>query len=277
MSGAHAQVPREHSIPSCFDQLREYAPRAGYSDLTVIIDQTTFMDARLRQIVRETVDRLIKPGTNVTVAVFSAYLQGRYLDVLASGQIELPIEPKQRDFVPKRELRQSDQCLNDQLVFGRRLVAKTLDAAFAAGDPDIVRSDVLSALRDLSRRVGDSPVSTKIVIVVSDMLENSTITSFYQASRLRRIKPEVELQKAAESGIKADFLGARVFVIGAGAVSEKSADANSYRDPRAMLALEDFWRRWFALNHAELVEFGRPTPLVEINWPTRGVPASDGR
>jgi hypothetical protein len=263
---ASSQLPRDHAIPSCYDDLQEYAPRTALGDLTVVIDQTNYLDPRLRQIIRETVDRLIKPGTNVSIATFSAYLQGRYLDVLISGQVEAPIDAKRRDFVSKRELRQNDQCLSDQLVFARRLAAKTLDAAFLGIDPNIEKSDILVALRDLSRRVGEAPVDGRMVIVVSDMLENSSISSFYQASRIRHLDPDAELRRAATAGIKANFLGARIFVIGAGGVSDRSADGRSYRDPRAMLALEEFWRRWFAASHAELVEFGKPTPLVKIDW-----------
>jgi hypothetical protein len=270
-----AQTTRDHAIPTCYEQLHEYQPHATLGDLTVLIDQTTYMDARLRQIVRESVDRLIEPGTRLSIATFSAYMQGRYLDVQIAGDVELPIDAHQRDFVPKRELRQNDQCLADQLTFARRLAAKTLDAAFTASDPNIARSDILAALHDIGERLNETPVAPKTVILVSDMLENSSITSFYQGSRLRAIDPQAELKKVATAGIQADFIGARVYVIGAGAVSEKSADARSYRDPRAMLALEDFWRRWFAASHAEVVEFGKPMPLVEIRWNTPGT-ASGG-
>jgi len=265
-AGASPPAPHDQAIPGCYDQLREYAPHAATSDLTVVVDQTAYLDARLRQIVHETVDRLVQPGTSVSIAVFSGYLQGHYLDVLISGQVEPPIDIRQRDFVSKRELRQNDQCLEDQLAFARRLVGKSLDAAFKGIDPGIARSDILVALRDLSRRVGDAPAGRRIVIVVSDMLENSSISSFYHDNRLRQIDPDAEMKKAAATGIKADFAGARVFVIGGGGVSDRSSDDRSYRDPRAMLALEEFWRRWFAASRAELVEFGKPTPMVKIDW-----------
>jgi hypothetical protein len=273
-AAAHAQGPRDHAIPSCYEQLREYAPRGSLGSLTVIIDQTTYLDARLRQIVRETVGRLVKPGTSVSIAVFSAYLQGRYLDVLVSGQVESPIAPKQRDFVPKRQLLQTDQCLEQQLLFARRLMEKTIDSAFAASDPNLAKSDILAALHDVSRHVAASSGDGRIVIVVSDMLENSSITSFYQAGRLRLIDPEGELRRVASAGIAADFYGAKVFVIGAGAAPGKSSDERSYRDPRGMLALESFWRRWFAAGKGELVEFGKPTPLREITWHVPGLAAN---
>jgi hypothetical protein len=272
-----AQTARDHAIPSCYDQLREYAPRIPLGDLTVLIDQTAYLDARLRQIVRETVDRLLRPGVNLSIATFSAYLQGRYLDVLVSGLAEAPIDARQRDFVSKRDLRQNEECLSDQLVFARRLAAKSLDAAFEGIDPNIPRSDIFAALRDLSRRVDNAPANARIVIVVSDMLENSSITSFYQAGRLRTIDVSAELRKVAAAGIRADFHEAQVFVIGAGGISERSSDDRSYRDPHALLALEEFWRRWFAASHAELIEFGKPTPLIRIDWKANDLPAVPSR
>jgi hypothetical protein len=273
--GARAPAPRDQAIPSCYEQLREVAPRAPGADLTVVIDQTAFLDKRLRQIVRETVDGLVRPGTNVSVAVFSAYLQGRYLDVLVSGTVEAPIEARQRDFVSKRDLRQSDQCLADQLAFARQLVARSLDTAFGGIDPGIVRSDILVAMRDLSRRVGESSAGRRMVLLVSDMLENSSISSFYHDNRLRQIDVDAELRHARAAGIRADFAGARVFVIGAGGVSDRASDDRSYRDPRAMLSLEDFWRRWFADSHADLVEFGKPTPMIRVGWGPGGPAGTD--
>ena len=270
--GAAKPTTRDHAIPSCYEQLRDVRPHETLGDLTVLIDQTTYIDARVRQIVHESVDRLIEPGTRLSIATFSAYIQGRYLDVLAAGEVELPIDARSRDFVPKRDLRENDQCLADQLVFARKLAAKTLDAAFAGTDPGIARSDILSALHDIGDRLAAEPPAPKTVILVSDMLENSSITSFYQGSKLRSIDPKAELKKVDAAGIQADFGGARLYVIGAGAVSDTAADARSYRDPRAMMALEDFWRRWFAASHADVIEFGKPMPLVEIRWSTPGAP-----
>jgi len=256
---------RTNAIPTCYEQLREYAPVADRGDLTVVIDQTAYLDTRLRDIVQETVARLVQPGTRVSIATFSGYLQGRYLDVLFSGRVEAPLAGAQRDFVSKRDLRQNDACLADQLVYARRMVARGLASAFSGIDPNVERSDILAALQDLGRRVSDARGANRMVIVVSDMLENSSITSFYQSNHLRRVDPDVELRKVATAGIKAGFHGARVVVIGAGGVSS-AASGQSYRDPRAMLALEAFWRRWFEASQAELVEFGKPTPLVDIVW-----------
>lgn len=265
-SGAVPLTPRDNSIPSCFEHLREHATRTLPYDLTVVVDQTTVLDNRLRQIVAESVERLLRPGTSVTVVTFSAYLGSRYLDVVVSGRIEQRIVGKRRDYLPKRQLQQSDQCLDEQMTFAHRLVAKALDSAFAASDGRLARSDILAALHDLSRRVGETPAQQRMVLLVSDMLENSSITSFYQRGQLRVINPAAEMKRVAGSGIRADFGGARFVVIGAGLAGSSGSGEPAYRDPRAMLALEEFWRRWLADSNAALVEFGKPTPLTELRW-----------
>jgi hypothetical protein len=257
---------REHAIPSCYDELPGHAPAPATRALTVVIDQTTFTDPRLRRIVHETVARLLRPGMRVSVATFSAFAQGRYLDVVTAGRIESPVTGRARDAVPKRQLLRSDECLGDQFVFARRLVARAIDDAFSGSDPRLAQSDILAALHDLGRRVGAEGDGERLVVLVSDMLENSSVTSFYAGNRLRRIEPVEELRRADAAGLRPDFHGARVVVIGAGAVSDRAADASSYRDPRALLALEAFWRSWLAAAGADLVEFGKPTPLVEVRW-----------
>lgn len=265
---AHGQVSREHAIPSCYEDLAEYAPREAPGDLTVMIDQTAYLDAQLRRVVHEAVERLIRPGTRVTIVAFSAYTPGRYLDVLASGLVEYPISGSTRDWVSKRRLKDNDQCLDDQLEFARKLVARAIDRAFARSDVRLPKSDILAALSGISRRYGNAPGGGRIVILASDMMENSSITSFYRGNQLRPIDPDAELKRVSASGLRADFHGARVFVIGAGAVDAMAPTAQSgaYDDPRTLLKLEEFWRRWLGASHAELVEFGTPEPLVEITW-----------
>jgi hypothetical protein len=263
---AFGQGRREHAIPTCFDRIKSRDAGRHPDELTIVIDQTALLDERLRMIVLENVDRLIRPGTRVSVAAFSGYMPGRYLDILVSGLIEAPISGRERDFVPKRELRESDQCLSEQLEFARRLVAATIRKAFAASDPGLPNSEILAALRDLGSRRGEPGPAERMLILVSDMLENSPVTSFYKANRPRVIEPGVELHHAIESGMTANFHGERVFVIGAGFEPGGTPEANAARDSRSVQRLEEFWRRWFQVSGAEVIDFAKPAPLEEISW-----------
>jgi hypothetical protein len=264
---AGAQTRREHAIPTCFDRIRGAETPQKADELTIVIDQTALLDERLRMIVLENVDRLIRPGTQVSVAAFSGYMPGRYLDILVSGRVEAPISGRERDFVPKRDLRESDQCLSEQLEFARRLVATTIRKAFAASDPGLPNSEILAALRGLGSRRGDpGGPSERMLIVVSDMLENSPLTSFYRANRPRVIDPDAELHRAIAAGMTANFHGERVFVIGAGFEPGGTPEAHAAPDSRAVQRLEEFWRRWFQVSGAELVDFAKPAPLEEITW-----------
>lgn len=62
----------------------------------------------------------------------------------------------------------------------------------------------------------------------------------------------------------ADFGGAKVYVMGAGLVSEQGKAKGVYRDPKMMQALKAFWTEWFKRSNAELVEFGMPEMLGSI-------------
>ena len=102
----------------------------------------------------------------------------------------------------------------------------------------------------------------RIVLVVSDMLENSSISSFYQRQAVRLISPQAELAKVEKESLFGDFGGVRVHVFGAGLVSEGAGPKDGvYRDPRTMQALERFWAEYFARSGAVLEQFGKPELL----------------
>jgi hypothetical protein len=124
------------------------------------------------------------------------------------------------------------------------------------------------SLKELSSRIRQSTAREKIVFLVSDMLENSGISSFYASKNVRAIEPAVELKKAQEAQVVGDFGGARVFVLGAGLVQGnaggKNKDIGVYRNPKAMSALRQFWDTYFEASHAVLAEFGAPALLSPV-------------
>jgi len=124
----------------------------------------------------------------------------------------------------------------------------------------------MASIKDLSQRVRVSVAKEKIVFIVSDMLENSSISSFYSASNLRLIDPAQELRKAQAAQMIGDFNGARVFVLGAGIVGEntKQPGKTPYRDPKAISALREFWISLLSHSNATVVEFGAPSLLSAV-------------
>lgn len=258
-----------NDIPSCYaaNKLKIAAP-SSQTEVFVMVDQTTPLDASLQDSVRENLDRLIKPGAAFVIASFSSFSQGRYLEVMSAGTLEGPIDDKARDDISVKLLRGFDACMAGQSDFGRKSAAMALNKAMADSSPELAKSDVLGSLKELSARVKQSGARDKIVFVVSDMLENSGITSFYASKNVRAIDPSAELKKAQDSRVIGNFGDARVFVLGAGLVQAnaggKNTDSGVYRNPKTISLLRQFWENYFEASHAKLVEFGAPALLSPV-------------
>jgi hypothetical protein len=258
-----------NDIPSCYaaNKMKQVPPTTE-TEVFVLIDQTTPLDDGLQSSVRENAGRLIKPGSSFVVASFSSFGQGRYLEVLSAGTLEANISAAQRDEISVKLLRNFDTCLAGQLDYGRKSAATALNKALSGTSPEFAKSDVMGSLKELSSRIRQSTAPDKIVFLVSDMLENSGVASFYANKNVRAIEPAVEMKKAQEAQVLGDFGGARVFVLGAGLVQEnaggKNKDSGVYRSPKTMASLRQFWEAYFEASHAKLAEFGAPALLSPV-------------
>ncbi len=264
-----AQAGVDNDIPSCYlANKMKLAPPPAETEVFVLIDQTTPLDTGLQDSVRENTGRLIKAGSSFVIASFSSFGQGRYLEVLSAGTLEGKIDSKLRDDISVKLLRNFDACMAGQADFGRGAAAKALNKALAGTSSLFAKSDVMGSLKELSSRIKQSTARDKIVFLVSDMLENSGISSFYASKNVRAIEPAVELKKAQEAQAVGDFGGARVFVLGAGLVQEnaggKNRDSGVYRNPKTMAVLRQFWDAYFEASHAKLAEFGAPALLSPV-------------
>lgn len=263
---AHAGIVND--IPSCYAANKLTPALASEREFFILVDQTTPLDAGLLQSVRENVGRLVVPGSAFLVASFSSFGQGRYLEILTAGALELPIPTKARDDISVKLLHSFDKCLQDQLGYGQKIAAAALDKAMSGSSPDLARSDVMASLKELSGRVRQSTAREKIILVVSDMLEHSAVSSFYANRNVRLLDPSKEMKTAEAAQQIGDFSGARVFVLGAGLVQEKVAgknkDSGVYRDPKTLSALKQFWEQYFSRSNAQLIEFGAPALLSPV-------------
>jgi len=257
-AGAMAAAPpvTENRVPSCYAISKiGVPPPAVQREVFVLIDQTTMLDPSLKNAVREELGRLVVPGSSFVIGSFSAFAQGQFERVVAAGRLETSVPAGDRDNLSVRALEALDRCLGRQAPYGRRIAAAALDRATAGQSDAFQHSDVISSLRDFAPRVASSTGRRKILIVVSDMIENSSLANFYQNRTLRGIDPGKELRSVAAKGFLANFGGAEVYVIGGGLLS---GDRDSYRDPVRLKALETFWSTYFARSNARLRGFGKP-------------------
>lgn len=252
-------------IPTCYGS-KVAAPKKPLSkEIFVVIDQTVLLDDQLKQSVANQIRPFLVPGNGFSILVFSAYTQGKYTQLLTSGQLDLPLAVAQRNDISKTLLAKLDQCLNGQPAFATQVVGAALRTAFEGSSGEIAKSDVLASLKDISGKVRQSAATERVVLWVSDMLENSSVSSFYAKQSVRHIDPEKEMQLAIENQLVGDFGGARIYVLGAGLLPDDGKKKTGpYRDPKTMLALTTFWKIYFEKSKADLIEFGHPALLNPI-------------
>jgi hypothetical protein len=254
-----------NAIASCYDSKLAAPTLAPTKELFVIIDQTTLLDDGLKQSVANQLRPFLTAGNGFSVLVFSAFTQGKYTQLLTSGQLDHPMPAEQRNDVSKPRLTKYDQCMAQQSSLAAQAVGGALRLSFEGTSGDIAKSDVLASLKDISSKVKQSPATEKVVLLVSDMLENSSVSSFYASQTVRRIDPERELKLASDSQLFGHFADARVYVIGAGLLTDDGKkNKAAYRDPKTMLALSSFWKSYFEKSKAQLMEFGQPALLNQI-------------
>lgn len=252
-------------LTTCYDAKLPPAPLEVKNELFVLIDQTTILDDQLKQQVADQLRPFLLAGNAFSVLTFSSYSQGKYTQLLVNGTLEQKMPLGLRNDVSKPVLTKHDQCMVRQVSVAMQALGAGLKFAFDGTSNDLAKSDIFASLKDISSKVRQSPANSKIVLLVSDMLENSSISSFYQNQSVRRINPEKELQLVADNKMFGDFGGARVFVIGAGLLSEDARSKKGiYREPQTMSALKNFWSIYFEKSNAQLFEFGQPALLNPI-------------
>ena len=251
-------------VPSCYaDTGLESARPPVTQALFVVIDQTFGLDANLRDTVGKTAELLMGNRGDIALYTFSALDRDHYPTRVASGSVELLVADAARASLPVRRLKKLDDCLGQQLDFARGQFADKLAAATDNASTQFSHSAIERGLAQISEAVRKSSARDKVVLLVSDMLEHSDVTSFYKQHSLRLIAPAAELDRSRRAGTLGDFGNARVIVVGAGSIPTDSAPEAS-RDTSALAALHTFWDSWFAASHARLTDYGEPDLMAPI-------------
>lgn len=260
----HAHATQRNDVPSCYNYADMSAdqPAPTGRELVVVIDQTTPLTADLRRTALNAALRFVQPGDEVLIYQFSAYLADSYTRLPFEGRMEVPVKKSQRDEIGMDSLRKLDRCLGQQQTFFTKLFTRKFDASAGTPSTHIAKSEIMFSLRQIAHDLAKRPASHRVVLLVSDLLENSDFGSFYARNALRTINPAAELKKAETNHLFTDFGGARVYVHAAGLVPADST--SSYRSGVAVEALRQFWTGYFEHSNATLEAFGAPSLTVDL-------------
>lgn len=256
------------TIEDCYVKSRvPVEKRITQEHSVVLLDETTLFDATQQQHIQQQLLPLVRDGASVEIITFSAFIQGRYSTPRLKLQIAAPLdEPTRRD-MRKDDVKDFDVCLIVSRKKAASAMRKVLSEYFGRLSAELAKSDILGVIKE----VGDSVVPgitarEKRIVLVSDMLENSDITSFYTKGAPREIRPAEEIGRAKAKGMQTDLRQAKLYVIGAGVVPPKNAANASvtYRSSAVMGALKEFWKQQIEASNGILVAFGQPLLLSPI-------------
>ena len=251
-----------NDVPSCYDALKIDGPKgAAEKELFILVDQTTQLDKNMMIYTYKNMMKFMKNSYRVTIASFSANANGKYTDVAYSGKLEALLPNSAKHEIAKKKLRKYQGCMNGQYRYAKKKATKALVRVLKGANKKLPHSDIIKSLNDIAKYIiKPSQSHEKVVLLVSDMMEHSSITSFYTKGKLKKVNTDKEMEKVKKSGYMTDFDGAKVYVIGAGMVGK-----NSYRDSKTLKALTKFWEAYFAASNAQLKAIGTPMLLEDLN------------
>ena len=254
-------VLARNDVPSCYKALGiENPDPVSKKELFILVDQTTPLDKNMMIYTYKNMMHFIKNGYAVTIASFSSNANGKYTDVAYSGKLEALLPESAKHDIAKKKLRKYQGCMNGQYKYAKKKATKALVRTLKGANKKLPHSDILKSLDDIAEHlIKPSQAKEKVVLLVSDMMEHSSITTFYSKGTLKKVNTKKEMAKLNKSGYRADFDGAKVYVVGAGMVGKKS-----YRDSKTLKALTDFWQTYFAQSNARLQAIGTPMLLEDV-------------
>ncbi|WP_085675394.1 MULTISPECIES: hypothetical protein [unclassified Pseudomonas] len=261
---ALAQASERNDVPDCYGYARIDAFRQAGSgrELTVIVDQTIPMPESIQKAAWAQVTRFVGPGDKLRLYSFSAFVPGKYMQLRFAGELNTPLPGNVRDDVGMQSLRTFDKCVAQQQAFLHKKFGQVFVQTLREASEDIPRSEIFHSLRDIGNDLAARPADERVILLLSDMLENSDFGSFYGNNRIRDLNPAAELKRVGERQLFADLQGARVYVAGAGLVTQDVKHA--YRSGKTMEQLQQFWSGYFAGSNASLAAFGTPSLNVDL-------------
>lgn len=255
-----------NDIPSCYKALKINSAMdvAKSRQLIVVIDETVVLSKALQDDAYKKVIRFSKPGDEIRLYNFSAYLTGRHFSLPFLGQLEVTLAGRERNNTSMALVKQLDKCIENQQVYLKKAIGKAMLSSFGQASTEIARSEIFTALqqigKDLSINSSDKEV---VILLISDMLENSDFSSFYANQKVKDINVKTEIDLIKKSNLSARLDGARVFVMGAGLVNHNVP--HGYRSGKTIKLLETFWDEYFELSGAHLMAFGAPELTVDLH------------
>ena len=249
------------SEDSCFAGIKYAQPTEHRANrgLYILIDETVPLSKEMKAKVERLVRGWGKQGDMVKIARFSASYRGLYPELVFHQKIESPPDSAFLYNLHYRDKVLIKQCLQEQKEKFNKEFGMQFNAALKNLNPKIPKTELLGSLKQLSKKlVVPDEALEKTVLLISDGMENSAVTSFYKNKTLKNIKPKKTIAKLRRKGMMGFWKNAKVYMYGVGLMPDKKR----YADPMLVQNLKHFWERYFVEGGAKSAEIGTPELLL---------------
>lgn len=247
---------------SCYEQ---YSIKTGNTQplrqIYIIIDQTTVFNDAIKENLFEKIKPFFIPGSKITLVKFSTFTDKYYTSIAKETLLDTPLTQELEDDTPILKVKKFKKCIEAQSGDMVSVIPRFIEEIMDDSNATLGQSEILKMLKDVSdSKIQHSKANEKIIFLVSDMLENSSVISFYDNNNIKAISSSVALSKIKSADLLSDFSGAKVYVIGAGMVT----NGHKNRSTASIKSLKEFWELYFKASNASLVGFGTPELMEDI-------------
>jgi len=245
--------------PSCYQQLNLSTPEGNtHKALYILVDQTMPLSATMRANLNDLLSSHPQSGEQVRIARFSPNTKGQYTELIYEGVRDTPPSEAYLYHLRDEDKQALLACMADQQQNLQQGFKSAFQSSLGVINTQLPRTELLHALKRLSETVLiNDDINDKTVLIISDGMENSEITSFYRRRTIGKINFEREMSKVNQHNLLADWRGAKVYMYGLGNIK----DERKHVKPSQLAPLLAFWQGYFNAGGAIIKELGTPAVL----------------
>ncbi len=245
---------------SCYQQLELEMPENNINRaLYIFIDQTMPLNIRMQSTLNELLSAHPKRGEQVRIARFSPNIKGQYTELTYEGFLDSKPSEAYLYQLRDEDNRALQTCIEEQKTRTKQAMKSAIKDDLQLIDTQLPRTELLYALKRLSETIlVNDQIKNKTVLIISDGLENSEVTSFYRRRNIAPINVEKEIAKVNKHNLLASWHGANLYMFGLGNIK----DERRHIKPSQLEMLKKFWHSYFSAGGAVVKELGTPALLT---------------
>lgn len=236
------------------------------TEVYLLIDESTYFDEKAKEDVYKKITPFVKPNTRVNVFSFSEYSRTKNNKNLGSFYIYSDITDDEEDDITRSKVKELVTCLETSKVYAASEIKKAIDSGTRKKNESLKKSEILKNLKVYTKNnLRFSKAKRKVMIIMSDMIENSDYTSFYSAGKLKKIDISKELEVVNRHRLLSAFNEAEVYVYGMGLV-EINSDKSDSRNAFIMDNLINFWDEYIVESNGKPFGLDSPNMAFDIEY-----------